>query len=75
MMTVTVNAHGHITFSKAVLQHLGIKAGEKLALVLLPDGLATLKANRQTGTIADFIGVLSSRTKKVASLEEINRGN
>ena len=31
-----------------------------------------LKAARQTGTIADFVGLLAGRTNKVATIEEIN---
>ncbi len=38
MTTLTVTARGQVTFRKKVLQHLGIKPGEKVALELLPDG-------------------------------------
>ena len=72
MATLTVTARGQVTFSKDVLQHLGIKPGEKIELDLLPDGRGVLRAARQTGTIAGFIGLLSGRTKKVATIEEIN---
>lgn len=72
MTTLTVTARGQVTFRKEVLQHLGIKPGEKIELDLLPDGLGVLKAVRQTGTISDFVGLLAGRTKKIATLEEIN---
>lgn len=72
MPTLTVTARGQVTFSKDVLQHLGIKPGEKIELDLLPDGRGVLRAARQTGTIAGFIGLLSGRTKKVATIEDIN---
>jgi bifunctional DNA-binding transcriptional regulator/antitoxin component of YhaV-PrlF toxin-antitoxin module len=72
MATLTVTARGQVTFRKDVLQHLGIKPGEKIELDLLPDGRGMLTAARQTGTIADFVGLLAGRTKKVATLEEIN---
>lgn len=72
MTTLTVTAKGQVTFKKDVLQHLGIKAGEKIELDLLPDGRGVLKAARQTGTIADFVGLLANRTKKIATIEEIN---
>jgi bifunctional DNA-binding transcriptional regulator/antitoxin component of YhaV-PrlF toxin-antitoxin module len=70
--TLTVTARGQVTFRKEVLQHLGIKPGEKIELDLLPDGRGVLKAARQTGTIADFIGVLAGQAKKVATVDEIN---
>lgn len=72
MTTLTVTAKGQVTFKKDVLQHLGIKAGEKIDLDLLPDGRGVLKAARQTGTIANFVGLLANRTKKIATIEEIN---
>jgi bifunctional DNA-binding transcriptional regulator/antitoxin component of YhaV-PrlF toxin-antitoxin module len=72
MTTLTVTAKGQVTFKKDVLQHLGIKAGEKIELDLLPDGRGVLKAARQTGTIAHFVGLLANRTKKIATIEEIN---
>jgi len=72
MTTLTVTARGQVTFRKDVLQHLGIKPGDKIELDLLPDGRGMLKAARPTGTINDFIGLLAGRTKKVATIEEIN---
>lgn len=72
MTTLTVTARGQVTFRKEVLQHLGIRPGEKIELDLLPDGRGMLKAARPTGTIDDFIGLLAGRTTKVATLEQIN---
>jgi bifunctional DNA-binding transcriptional regulator/antitoxin component of YhaV-PrlF toxin-antitoxin module len=72
MTTLTVTARGQVTFRKDVLQHLGIKPGEKIELDLLPDGRGILKAARLAGTIDDFVGLLAGKTKKVASIEEIN---
>lgn len=72
MTTLTVTARGQVTFRKDVLQHLGIKPGEKIELDLLPNGRGMLKAARPTGTIDGFIGLLADRTQKVATIEEIN---
>lgn len=72
MTTLTVTTRGQVTFRKEVLQHLGIKPGEKIHLDLLPDGRATLRASRPTGSMADFVGLLAGRTTKVATIEEIN---
>lgn len=72
MATLTVTSRGQVTFKKEVLQHLGIKPGEKIELDLLPDGRGILKAARPTATIAGFVGVLAGRTNKVASIDEIN---
>jgi bifunctional DNA-binding transcriptional regulator/antitoxin component of YhaV-PrlF toxin-antitoxin module len=72
MTTLTVTAKGQVTFRKDVLQHLGIRPGEKIELDLLPDGKGLLKAARPAGTIDGFVGLLAGRTTKVASIEEMN---
>ena len=72
MATLTVTARGQVTIRKEVLQHLGIKPGEKIELDLLPDGKGVLRAARPTGTINSFVGMLAGRTKKVATVEEMN---
>jgi bifunctional DNA-binding transcriptional regulator/antitoxin component of YhaV-PrlF toxin-antitoxin module len=72
MTTLTVTAKGQVTFRKDVLQHLGIRPGEKIELNLLPGGRGILQAARQSGTIDGFVGLLAGRVMKVATLEEIN---
>lgn len=72
MTILTVTARGQVTFRKEVLQHLGIRPGDKIELDLLPDGRGLLKAAKQTGTIVNFVGLLAGRTNKVATIEEIN---
>jgi AbrB family looped-hinge helix DNA binding protein len=72
MTTLTVTARGQVTFRKDVLQHLGIEPGEKIELDKLPDGRVTLRAMRPAGTIDGFLGLLAGKTKKIATLEEIN---
>lgn len=72
MTKLTVTTRGQVTFRKEVLQHLGIKPGDKIDLDLLPDGRGVIKAARPAGSIAGFVGLLTGRTRKVASIEEIN---
>jgi hypothetical protein len=55
-----------------VLQHLGVRPGEKIELQKLPDGRVTLKAARPAGTIDGFVGLLAGKSKKVATIEEID---
>jgi AbrB family looped-hinge helix DNA binding protein len=73
MATLTVTARGQVTFRKEVLQHLGIKSGDKIELELLPDGKGTIRAARPSGSINSFVGLLAERTKKVATIEEMNQ--
>ena len=72
MTTLTVTARGQVTFRKDVLQHLGIEPGEKIELYKLPDGRVTLRAMRPAGTIDGFLGLLAGKTRKIATLDEIN---
>ena len=71
MTILTVTAKGQVTFRKDVLQHLGVRPGEKIELDKLPDGRVALKAAQLRGTIDRFLGLLAGRTNKVATLEEI----
>jgi bifunctional DNA-binding transcriptional regulator/antitoxin component of YhaV-PrlF toxin-antitoxin module len=75
MTSLTVTARGQVTFRKEVMQHLGIKPGEKIELDLLPNGRALLRAARPAGTMAGFVGLLAGHTKKVASIDEINEAS
>lgn len=71
MTTLTVTSRGQVTFRRDVLHHLGIKPGEKIELDKLPDGRVALRAAKPSGTIDGFLGLLARKTRKVATLEEI----
>ncbi|KGE11159.1 transcriptional regulator [Burkholderia gladioli] len=73
MSTLTVTARGQVTFRKEVLQHLGIKPGERIELDLLPDGRAELKAAQPKGTFRQLQGILKGKTNGARlSIQEIN---
>ena len=72
MTTLSVTARGQVTFRREVLQHLGIKPGEKIELDLLPNGRAVLMAAVPSASITGFIGLLSGKNSKVATIEEIS---
>ncbi|MDR2013192.1 MAG: AbrB/MazE/SpoVT family DNA-binding domain-containing protein [Rhodanobacter sp.] len=42
------------------------------SLDLLPDGRAELKAARPSGTIDGFLGLLTGKTRKVVTIEEMS---
>lgn len=71
MTTLTVTSRGQVTFRKDILEHLGIKPGEKIELDLLPDGRGMLRAARPTGKIESFVGLLAGKRKRQATLAEI----
>jgi bifunctional DNA-binding transcriptional regulator/antitoxin component of YhaV-PrlF toxin-antitoxin module len=72
MSTLTVTARGQVTFRKDVLQHLGIRPGEKIELDKRPNGAVTLRAARPLGKIDSFLGRLAGKTRKIATLDEMN---
>ena len=49
MAKLTVTSRGQVTFRKEVLQHLGIRPGEKIELELIPGGRGIVKAARPAG--------------------------
>lgn len=72
MPKLSVTTRGQVTFRKEVLQHLGVKPGEKIELELLPNGQGIVRAARPSGSIECFIGHLAGKTRKVATIEEMN---
>jgi len=72
-MTLTITSRGQVTFRKELLQHMGVRPGEKISVDKLPNGQVALRAARPTGSIEDFIGCLAGKTKKVATLAEIQK--
>ncbi|MEO8459853.1 MAG: AbrB/MazE/SpoVT family DNA-binding domain-containing protein [Dokdonella sp.] len=71
MTILTITAKGQLTLRKEVLAHLGVKPGDKVEVDLLPDGRGVLRATKPSADIHDFIGLLAGRTRKRASLDEI----
>jgi antitoxin component of MazEF toxin-antitoxin module len=63
---------GQVTLKRDLLQHLGIKPGERVEFDKLPDGELRVRAARPAGTIDGFLGLLAGKTKKIATIEEIN---
>ncbi len=72
MASLTVTMKGQVTLKRDLLQHLGIKPGERVEFDKLPDGELRVRAARPAGTIDGFLGLLAGKTKKIATIEEIN---
>ena len=72
MTSLTVTSKGQVTLKRSILQHLGVKPGEKIEVDLLPDGKASIRAGKaRTGTISDLFGMLKKEGEKPLSLDEI----
>jgi antitoxin PrlF len=73
--SLTVTAKGQVTLKRDLLQHLGIKPGERVDFEKLPGGELRVRAARPTGTIDSFLHSLDGKVKrkKPLSIENINR--
>jgi AbrB family looped-hinge helix DNA binding protein len=72
MAILTVTARKQVTLKKEVLQHLGIRPGDKIQVDLLPDGRVAIRAAQSEGALDAFVGQLSGRSCTLASIDEIN---
>lgn len=72
MASLAVTAKGQVTLKRELLRHLGVKPGERIDVETLPDGELRIRAARCAGSIDGFIGLLAGKTRKVATIEEIN---
>lgn len=72
MTAYTVTAKGQITLRKELLQHLGVRAGEKVNAEQLPGGEVRLRATQATGKISDVFGMLKREGQRPISIDEMN---
>jgi antitoxin PrlF len=72
MTTLTITAKGQVTLKQELLKHLGVGPGERVEADKLPDGRILVRAAVQDGSIADFIGSLSQRSRRKLTIDEIN---
>ena len=73
MATLTVTTKGQVTLRKDLLQHLGVRPGEKIAIDKLPDGRIEVKAARPAGRISDAFGYLKRKDGPNLTVEQIDR--
>lgn len=74
MASLAVTIKGQVTLKRDLLQHLGIKPGERIEFEKLPGGELRVRAARPSGTIDGFIHALDGKVKlkKPLSIEEMN---
>lgn len=74
MASLAVTVKGQVTLKRDLLQHLGIKPGERIEFEKLPGGELKVRAARPSGTIDGFIHALDGKVKlkEPLSIEEMN---
>ena len=75
MASQVITAKGQVTLRRELLQHMGVKPGERIDFDKLPGGELRVRAARPTGTIDDVLSVLDGKVKlkKPLSIEDMNR--
>jgi antitoxin PrlF len=72
MHSLRVTSKGQVTLRKDVLKHLGVSAGDKIAVELLPDGQASIKAEKSGNSIERLFGLLKKEGERPLTLQEID---
>ncbi|MCL2524639.1 MAG: type II toxin-antitoxin system PrlF family antitoxin [Betaproteobacteria bacterium] len=73
MIEMTLTAKNQFTFNKSLLEHLGVKAGEKIAIKKLPDGSININASKKHRSVMDLAGALKGKTDVKMTIEQINQ--
>jgi len=72
MTSLAVTMKGQVTLKRDLLQHLGVKPGERIEIDKLPGGELRVQAARPLGSIDSFIGRHAGKTKKTLTIEEMS---
>ena len=71
MSTLTVTAKGQVTLRKDVLEHLGVRPGDRIDVTKLPDGRVEVRA-ASTGEISALFGMLKKKGGPTLTIDEMN---
>ena len=69
-IALTVTAKGQVTLKKDVLQHLGVRPGDKLSVDLLNDHRIQMRP-RPGKPVSTIFGLLEQANRKRVTIEEI----
>lgn len=70
-ITLTVTAKGQITLRKKVLEHLGVRPGERVDIDLLQDGRMQVRA-KHGKSVTTIFGLLTRPATPTRSVDELN---
>jgi AbrB family looped-hinge helix DNA binding protein len=73
MSELTVTAKGQVTLRKDLLEHLGVRPGQRVSVEKLPDGRIEVKAAPPTGKISDAFDFLKRKGGPSLSIDEMNK--
>lgn len=73
MTILTVTVKGQVTLRKDLLQHLGVRPGDRIAVDKLADARIKVRAVRPAGRIADVFDMLKRDAAQSLSIEQIGQ--
>lgn len=72
MSILTITSKGQVTLRKELLNHLGVRPGDKIDVALLSGGRVEVRAAKPTGKISDVFNYLKREGGPSLTIEEIN---
>lgn len=73
MTLLTVTAKGQVTLRKDILEHLGVRPGDRIAVEKTPGGRLEVRALPVAGKISEVFDLLKRDDGPSLSVEEIGR--
>lgn len=70
---LSVTAKGQITLKRSVLDHLGVRPGQKVEVDLLPNGRVELRPANVVRDVSAVFGVLKREGQRALTLEEMQQ--
>ena len=70
-ITLTVTAKGQITLRKEVLEHLGVRPGDRVDVDLLKDGRMQVRG-KHGRSVTSIFGMLKRPATPARAIEELN---
>jgi bifunctional DNA-binding transcriptional regulator/antitoxin component of YhaV-PrlF toxin-antitoxin module len=67
---MTLTARGQFTFNKALMEHIGVKAGDRIVIKKTADGWLKIGAERKMEDVESILGMFKPELD--LSLEEID---
>ena len=69
---LSVTAKGQITLKRSVLDHLGVRPGQKVGVNLLPNGrIEIIAADDRAAKLSSLRGILKRPGQRVVTLKEM----
>jgi bifunctional DNA-binding transcriptional regulator/antitoxin component of YhaV-PrlF toxin-antitoxin module len=75
-MEMTLTAKGQFTLNKGLMEHLGVRPGDKVSITRTPEGINVTAAKNKTSVeemLAGFEELRAGRGFEPVSIEEMNR--